>query len=291
MSSMPPLARDQMAASAPAISVEDFGKFREFFYRKTGIHFEDSKRYFVDKRLLDRMKATGHATFRDYFITVRFEASGQELQQLVNLMTVNETYFFREEYQFQCLVNSILSEVAERKKPGERIRIWSIPSSSGEEPYSIAIYLLEYWKKLAHYDVEVMASDIDTAILDQARRGVYSRRSVQNMPAALIAKYFTPLANGEYQISEDLRSAVEFSKVNLSDAASVRHFRQIDVVFCRNLLIYFDDNSRRSAAETFFDALNPGGFICLGHSESMSRISSLFKVRKFNDAMVYQRPL
>ena len=291
MTISPSVVRPAAGMQATEITLEDFLKFREFFYRKTGIYFEDSTRYFVDKRLLDRMRVTGNASFRDYFIQVRFEASGAELQQLVNLMTVNETYFFREEYQFQCLVNSILNEVCERKKPGERIRIWSIPSSSGEEPYSIAIYLLEYWPQLANFDVEIVASDIDTAILEQARRGVYSRRSVQNMPAPLINRYFDLLPGGEYQISEDVRSAVEFSKVNLADPASVRGFRNYDVIFCRNLLIYFDDNSRRSAAETFFDALRPGGFICLGHSESMSRISGLFKVRKFNDAMVYQRPL
>ena len=114
---------------------------------------------------------------------------------------------------------------------------------------------------------------------------------MQNLSPVLRDRYFSRLDSGEFQASEDLRNSVEFSRVNLSDPASTRNFRKFDVIFCRNLLIYFDDNSRRMAAETFFDALNPGGFICLGHSESMSRISGLFKVRKFHDAMVYQRPL
>ncbi|MCG7601109.1 protein-glutamate O-methyltransferase CheR [Halomonas sp. McH1-25] len=276
---------------ALAISQEDFVKFREFFYRKTGIQFEDSKRYFVDKRLIERIEATGAENFRDYFINLRFQSSSDELQQLVNVMTVNETYFFREEYQLKCLVNHMLEDVVRRKRDTSPIRIWSMPSSSGEEPYSIAMYLLENWKGINEWDVELIASDIDTAILDRARRGIYSPRSVHNLPSALLEKHFRPLASGDYQISDELRQSVEFSRVNLMSATDVRQYRGFDVIFCRNLLIYFDDLSRRQAADTFFDALNPGGMICLGHSESMSRISSLFVVRKFPDAIVYQKPL
>jgi chemotaxis protein methyltransferase CheR len=270
------------------ISQEQFLKFREFFYRKTGIQFEDSKRYFVDKRLIERINATDSGNFRNYFVTLRFEASGEELQTLTNLMTVNETYFFREEYQFKCLVNSILPEITTHKKDNSPIRIWSMPSSSGEEAYSIAMYLLEYWSGINLWDVEIISSDIDTKILDQARRGYYSPRSVQNLPKDLLVKYFRHIGDG-YQISDDLKQAVEFTRVNLMKPADVRGYRGFDVIFCRNLLIYFDDLSRRQAADTFFDALNPGGFLCLGHSESMSRISSLYQVRKFSDAVVYQK--
>lgn len=242
------------AATAPAIvpptiSDADFLKFREFFYRKTGIHFEESKRYFVDKRLIERIEATGSDSFRAYFIALRFEAGGRELQQLVNLMTVNETYFFRESY------------------------------------------LLERWRHIDDYEVEILSSDIDTTVLAAAERGVYSARSVANLPKHYLDKYFRRLSDNEYQISRDLVAAVDFSRVNLSDAADTRRFRDIDVIFCRNLLIYFDDLSRRLAAEAMYDALNPGGFVCLGHSESMSRISSLYAVRRFPDAMVYQKPL
>lgn len=274
-----------------AISDADFFKFREFFYRKTGIHFDDSKRYFVDKRLVDRIEATGNDNFRSYFIALRFEAKGEELQHLVNLMTVNETYFFREAYQFDCLVNDMMNEVAKRKRPGGRIRIWSVPSSTGEEPYSIAIYLLERWPLIANYEVEILSSDIDTNVLAAAQRGVYSARSVGNLPKPYLEKYFRRLNDNEWRIERELVESVEFSHVNLAEPGETRHFRDIDVIFCRNLLIYFDDLSRRVAAEAMYDALNPGGFVCLGHSESMSRISSLYQVRRFADAMVYQKPL
>lgn len=276
--------------SEPVISEDDFEKFREFFYRKTGIQFEVSKRYFVDKRLSERIEATKSNTFRSYFTMLRFQASGEELQALTNLMTVNETYFFREEYQFQCLVQSLLPEIVRYKKPGQTIRIWSIPSSSGEEPYSIAIYLSEFWPDIANWDVELVSSDIDTDILSKARQGKYSPRSVQHLPGHLLGRYFQRTPDREYQICDDLRNVVEFTRVNLNEASETRPYRGFDLIFCRNLLIYFDDLSRARAAEVFFDALNPGGFICLGHSESMSRITSLFRVRKFPEAIVYQKP-
>ena len=276
--------------SGPFITDEDFLKFREYFYRRTGINFEATKRYFVDKRLVDRIEATGTGTFRGYFTFLRFQASGEELQQLTNLMTVNETYFMREEYQFKCMVDSILPEIVRNRKGTDPIRIWCIPSSSGEEPYSVAIYLLENWKGISQWDVEIMSSDIDTNILRRARAGRYSARSVQNLPMHWLNKYFKSVGD-EYQLSEDLRQAVEFTRVNLSEPAETRNYRNFDVIFCRNLLIYFDDASRQTAAETFFEALNPGGYLCLGHSESMSRISSLFKVCKYPEAIVYRKGL
>jgi len=272
------------------ISEEDFCKFREYFYRKTGIQFEAGKRYFVDKRLVERIEATGSASFASYFMLLRYETNGDELQALVNLMTVNETYFFREDYQFDCLVKSMLPEIILKKPKDQPIRIWSIPSSSGEEAYTIAIHLLEHWPEIAERDVEIISSDIDTDILAQARRGLYSARSVMHVSPKLLQKYFEPRGTF-FQICDELRDAVDFTKVNLMNPLESRHYRQFDVVFCRNLLIYFDDLSRRQAAETFFDALNPGGFVCLGHSESMSRISSLFRVRKFPETIVYQKPL
>ena len=275
---------------APVITDSDFVRFRDFFYRKTGIMFADNKRYFVDKRLHERMLAAGQPVFRDYFNTLRFQASGEEFQALVNLMTVNETYFYREEYQFRCLVRSILPEIVRRKAPGAPVRIWSVPCSTGEEPYSIAFQLLDTWPEVAQYDIEIVASDIDTTVLDQAKRGLYGERAIQHVPKATLERY-TRRVRGAYEVIPDIRDSIAFARVNLSDPLSTRQFRNFDVVFCRNLLIYFDDASRRDAAQTIYDALKPGGFVCLGHSESMSRISALFDLRKFAEAIVYQKPL
>lgn len=283
----------QSAAQPPLLTElteAEFLRFRDFFYRKTGIHFEQSKRYFVDKRLLQRIAATGHRGFRDYFTFLRFQASGEELQEVINLLTVNETYFMREEYQLQCMVKSILGEIVRNKGRHELIRIWSIPSSTGEEPYSIALYLLEYWPMIDQVDVEILASDIDTQVLQQARRGIFTQRSVQNMPPRMLEKYFTRLPGGRFQLDQEVRESVAFSRVNLTNPAETGLYRNVDLVLCRNLLIYFDDVSRRQAADAIYEALNPDGFVMLGHSESMSRISPLFAVRKFDDAIVYQKP-
>jgi chemotaxis protein methyltransferase CheR len=277
------------AGAEIAISDEEFFKFREFFYRWTGIHFTDTKRYFVDKRILERIRQTKSESFGDYFRKMRLESSGEEVQRLVNCLTVNETYFYRESYQFECLANSVLREVTERLPRGSRVRIWSMPCSTGEEPYSIALWLLEKWPKVDDYAIEIIASDIDTQVLSEAREGIYGARSLQNVEPATVRKYFNRLDAERYQIVPELRESIEFSLANISDPAQMRRYRDVDVIFCRNLLIYFDDISRRKAAEQMWDCLKPGGFVCLGHSESMSRISSLFEVRKFPEAIVYQK--
>ena len=272
------------------IGKEAFFKFRDFFYRKTGIYFDVAKRATVEMRLVKRMTDAGFDDFRAYFTHIRFQASGEELQNLINGMTVNETFFLREENQLQCLVNSALDEVMRFKQPGDILKLWSMPCSTGEEPYSLALYLLERWRDVDRVDVAISASDIDTTVLNKAQAGVFGPRSVQNIPKHWLNRYFKAVGNDQFLIDAALRESIDFSVVNLSDPGDTRLFRCFDVIFCRNLLIYFDPESRRRAAETFSDALNPGGFLFLGHAESMSRISSLFRVRRFPDAIIYQKP-
>jgi chemotaxis protein methyltransferase CheR len=286
-----PAAMNQAPENTEAvISDEEFAKFCEFFHRKTGIMFETKKRYFADRRIADRMIRTGCATFREYFSTIRFEASGAELQRLVNAMTVNETYFFREDYQLKALVEGILPDLVAARKTLEPIRLWSVPCSSGEEPYSLAIYILEHWAAADRYDIEIMATDIDSAILTEAAAGIYTDRSLQRLPPELIRKYFVRQKDQRYRISDELRGSIDFSRGNVVDPLFMSRFRNIDVIFCRNMLIYFDDKSRRETIEAMYDCLRPGGYICLGHSESMSRISPLFRPRKHADSIIYQKP-
>ncbi len=266
--------------------------FCDFFYRKTGISLDPGRRYFIDKRLEERIAATGCASLREYLALVKFQHDGAEMQALINAMTVNETYFFREDYQLDCLTRHMLNEIADRKDPRrERIRIWSIPCSTGEEPYSIAIAVLENWSRASDFDIEIIASDIDSHALAQAREGIYGERSLHRVTPRIRDAYFRPVDTDRWQIIADLRESIDFSLINVADPLAMARMRQIDVIFCRNLLIYFDDLSRRRTAAMFYDALNPGGFVALGHSESMSRMSSLFSPRKFPEALVHQRPL
>ena len=276
--------------SVLVISDEEFTNFSSYMYKKIGVVFTESKRYFVDKRVEQRVIATNCATFSEYFSLLRLDSSGREMQEMVNLLTVNETYFLRENYQFDTLVKYILPEIAARKTKGDRIRIWSLPCSTGEEPYSIAISILEQWKDTDDFYLEIFASDIDTAVLEKCRKGIYGERSLQHISRDLRKKYFEKLPDGQYQIIRSLRESIEFSRVNIHEMSDMVKIKSIDVVFCRNLLIYFDDISRREAIAKIYDAMADQGFILLGHSESMSRISSAFTSRRLGESMVYQRP-
>ncbi len=177
--------------------------------------------------------------------------------------------------------------VADRRKGG-RIRIWSMPCSTGEEPYSIAIYLLENWPRVDDFDIEIMASDIDTNVLRAAEAGIYDARSLHRLTATWCAVTSCRRGSEGFRLIDAVRQSVRFTQVNASDAAAMRGFARLDVIFCRNMLIYFDDR-RAAGRRVVLRQPRRGGFICLGHSESMSRISSLFAIRKFPQAIVYQK--
>lgn len=276
-------------AEPDPLTAEEFLRLADFLYRRTGMVFTEAKRYFVQRRITDRMAVTGATSFTSYFARLRGDIGG-EVEQFINAFTVNETYFFREEHQLQCLSADLLRERVQGRRATEAIRIWCTPCATGEEPYSVAIWLLENWSEVDAWDIEIVGSDIDTRAVAEAEAGVYGERALMRLPQALIEKYFVRLDERRWRILDDLRGSVRFTPVNLVDAEQMRVHGRFDVIFCRNVLIYFDDASRRLAAENLYDTLKPGGFICLGHSESMSRISPLFEVRRFADAIVYQRP-
>jgi chemotaxis protein methyltransferase CheR len=272
------------------ITEEDFKRLAEFLYRRTGMVFTEAKRYYVERRIADRMSASSTKTFADYFSLLRSEIRG-EVEHLINAFTVNETYFYREDHQLECLTKDLLRERIRQKTKGGTIRIWSAPCATGEEPYSIAIWLLENWPEVDTFDIEIIGSDIDTRVLEFARAGVFGKRALMRLSPELIGRYFHQLDDERWAILDDLRHSVQFSRTNIVETKETRPLGQFDVIFCRNVLIYFDDESRRIAAENLYDSLLPGGYICLGHTESMSRISPLFEVCRYSDAIVYRRPL
>lgn len=273
----------------PTLTEDEFRRLCEFLYRRTGMVFNEGKRYYVERRVFERMVATESGSFPSYFARLRTDAN-REIELFVNAFTVNETYFYREDYQLKCLSTDLLAERVRNNPRSKAIRIWCAPCSTGEEPYSVALWLLEHWPLVDDYEIEIVGSDIDTQVLDAARAGVFGKRALMRLPADVVEKYFVPAGDDKWQILDDLRESVQFSAVNLVEPEETRLHGQFDVIFCRNVLIYFDDASRRVAAENLYENLLPGGFICLGHTESMSRISPLFEVRRFTDAIVYQRP-
>lgn len=251
--------------------------------------FTEAKRYYVERRIAERMAATSIETFPAYFAFLRSELR-DEVEHIINAFTVNETYFYREDHQLECLTKDLLRERVREKRRGDAIRIWSAPCSTGEEPYSIAIWLLENWPEVDNFDIEIVGSDIDTRVLGAASAGIFGKRALMRLSPDLVARYFEQLDDERWLILDDLRQSVQFSPVNLVETRQTLTQGQFDVIFCRNVLIYFDDESRRVVAENLYDNLLPGGFICLGHTESMSRISPLFEVCRYSDAIVYRRP-
>ena len=279
----------QTVTDYPALTEEEYRRLCEYLYRHSGMIFTEAKRYYVERRVNERMKATGARSFAGYFGLLRINAQGEN-EHFVNALTVNETYFYREEHQLHCLSTDLLPDRIKKKRSGEAIRIWSVPCSTGEEPYSLAIWLLENWPLVDDYEIEIVGSDIDTRVLQQARLGIFGKRALMRLSSLLVRKYFSPTVDENWQILDDLRNSVQFSAANIVERGETRTHGRFDVIFCRNVLIYFDDASRRVAAENLYENLLPGGFICLGHTESMSRISPLFEIRHFADAIVYQRP-
>jgi len=271
----------------PPLSPADLARLCEFLYSRTGLTYGESKRFYIERRLAERMAAVGLQNFSAYLALLR--NGDAEAEQLINIFTVNETYFYREHNQLRCLSRSLLPEIVKDRGPGDLIRIWSVPCSTGEEPYSLAIWLLENWPLVDAYNIEIVGSDIDTRVLIEAAEGVYGERALSRLPAELVQRYFEAVGSRR-QIIGDLRESVKFTQVNIMDATATSRQGKFDVIFCRNVLIYFNDASRLAASHNLFSALNRGGFICLGHSESMARISDRFEVRRFEDAIVYQRP-
>ena len=272
------------------LSKENFTKIGEFIYRKSGISLEVDKHYDKLAKYIDKRSAElSLDNFRKYFFKLRFEdKEGLEFQELMNAITVNETYFFREKDQFEVLVNKILPELHERLPASKTLRILSSPCSTGEEPYSMILHIVEEGTVVEERDIEVVGIDIDSTVIRKAEIAKYSDRAVHAIPKNILNKWFNKRALG-YELGEDLQGSVDFQVANIFDKAQMRKLGKFDVIFSRNMLIYFDDASRKEVAMTFYDMLNPGGYVLLGHAEYMSRIVSVFNAKKVDNTLIYQK--
>ena len=272
------------------LSKENFAKMGEFIYRKSGIYLEDDKHFDkLNKYIAKRSVELGFDNFRKYFFKLRFDdKSGEEFQELMNAITVNETYFFREKDQFEVLVNRILPELHSRMPSSKPLRILSSPCSTGEEPYSMILHIVEEGNVVEERDIEVVGIDIDSSVIKKAKSGKYTDRSVHAIPKNILNKWFKKKTLG-YELSDELQGTVDFQVANVFDKTQMRKLGKFDVIFSRNMLIYFDDASRKEVAMTFYDMLNPGGYVLLGHAEYMSRIVSVFSAKKIDNTLIYQK--
>lgn len=271
---------------------EEFRLLRDFVYQHCGLNFTEDSKYLLEKRLGRRLQQHNLKTFKDYYYLLRYNPNkDQELSEVIDQLTTNETYFFREDFQLKTFVTDILPELRRRKEllGDKTLRIWSAGCSSGEEPYTIAMLLLDQaWLK--SWRVEVIGTDISHRVLHLAREGVYSEASFRTTDAIQKQRFFTA-HEGKMRINDEVRNLVSVSHLNLFDTSRVALLGKMDVVFCRNVIIYFDQAGKRSVIENFFQRLVPEGFLLLGHSESLINLSTAFQLRHFQHDMVYQKPL
>ncbi len=279
---------DPAQAQKPiSLSDTDIEEIGQLLYSWTGMIFSKNKRYFIERRIAARMLANNISVIGAYLDFVKSQPG--ERQSIINAFTINESYFYREQHQLIAMSRQILPELIASKKPGDLIRIWSMPCSNGEEAYSIAIWLLENWALVDAYNIEIVGSDIDSSALDHAREGRFGARALARMPTKVIETYFEPQQGHRRKIITDLQESVRFTAASIVDRSTMAGLGRFDIILCRNLLIYFDDVSRKQAADNLYESLNAGGYLCLGHSESMSRISDRFTLVRLDDAIVYRK--
>ncbi|MCC7012243.1 MAG: hypothetical protein IT454_06770 [Planctomycetes bacterium] len=264
----------------PSLSNQEFDELSRLIYETTGISLNDSKKVLVESRLARRLRALGSRSFHDYCTFARNDTTGTELRELTNAITTNKTDFFRESHHFDFLRSTILPAIQARASHGgpRKVRVWSAACSSGEEPYTIAISLLEHFGLNSGWDIRVLATDIDTQVLEKAEKGVYSEERLDGVPADLRAKYFlrgTGMWSGHYRARPELQSLVKFKQLNFIDRDwGIR--ARFDVVFCRNVVIYFDRATQDMLFRRFHPLIADDGYLIIGHSESLHFLPQLY---------------
>jgi len=283
---------DYLASPVPQMTDETFWLLRDFVYEHSGIYFADNKKPQLENRLSLRLRANNLPDFDKYYYLLKYDPqAARELRALFDSVTTNETSFFRSPPQIQAFQEKVLPEIIERRvAEGEKtLRLWSAGCSTGDEPYTMGIVVREVFKEaVAGWDIRIFASDISEKALKSARSAQYSEYTLRSVPPEIKRKYFTQ--NGsQYTVNEEIRSLVDLQYLNFNDAARVRLMKGFDVIFCRNVLIYFDDEAKKRFVAQLYDNLNPGGYLFIGHSESLHNISRAFKLVHFPGALGYKK--
>lgn len=285
---LPPFKPSQ----SPKMSDQTFKLIREYIYQLTGIYFQDNKKYLLEGRLGKRLQVLNVPDFERYFQMVKsLNGRGEEMRFLYDAITINETFFFRNESQFEAFEKTLVPQVVPPKKgkPSPKLRVWSAASSSGEEAYTISMLFLEKIKPLYPWlGLEVVGTDINHGVLETARQGVYREYSVRNMPKNYLDKYFTT-DDQRFYLKDQVKTQARFDHLNLYERVRMRAMGSFDIIFCCNVLIYFDQASKIQVVSDLYDALNPGGFLFIGYAESLHGISTAFKLINFPKTVAYKK--
>lgn len=277
-----------MELNIKRLTDEEFSKFARLIYDESGIYMKDSKITLLSNRLRKRLAALSLSEFSDYYSYLEKltgDAKKKEYEELLDVVSTNETYFFRNERHFEALTDFCLPELAKIKKD-RKLRIWSAACSTGEEPYTIAICVMEQMKLFHGWDIEIIATDIAPSVLEFAREGFYSGRRIEKVPPEMLKKYFTleDKEKGVYKINNELKKMVNFYYLNFFKNPFPKN---IDIIFCRNVMIYFDKVHQKELVANFYQSIYDQGFLFIGHSETLHSISEDFIYRKILEAPIY----
>lgn len=277
---------------ARPLGAEAFRILRDAIYSHCGIWFDDATQFLLERRAAPRLDALGVGDFDEYCGILRGSlpaARRAEMDELVELCTTKETYFFREQYQLEAYRDEILPAIFRANQKKKRITVWSAGCSSGEEAYTVAILLLESGL-FTDWDVRIFGSDMSRRMLQIARRARYGKNSFRSGDPRLLRRYFKEL-DGQYEVKDEVKNLVRFGHINLIDGAQSHLVGDVDVLFCRNVLIYFDLKSRKQVLDGLYQKLLPGGYLCLGHSETLLNVTTAFELVHLKSDLVYRRPL
>lgn len=259
----------------------DFDKFKNFIYDKSGIFFSSSNRTILESRLRERLRTTGHATVLEYFNLITSDQ--EEMKALLDSVTTNLTRFFRNSAHYDTFINYVIPELVKKKKASgdKNFKIWSAGCSSGEEPYTNAMVLCEYLP--SDFNIEIIASDLSLKSLMKAKEGFYPTSKVNGIPDNYLNKYLEPVENG-FKMKDSIKKLIKFDYHNLKFPSDSKNF---DVVFCRNVLIYFDEIAQKNVIDGFWNAMRDHSYLFIGHSESLFGMDTKFEFVKTDWACIY----
>lgn len=268
---------------------EEARLLQEIIHEYCGLSHGLDSTFFLERRLGPRLDALGLSSYREYYHYLRYDPGGpRELEDVIERITTHETYLFREEYQLDAFREEILPDLAERHRRRKRLLVWSAGCSTGEEVYTIAILLRESGR-FDDWILRVVGSDISRQVVSHARRGSYSTSSFRATESYFQSKYFRE-QEGKYSVREDIRAMCSFGQLNLLSTERFDVLGRCDVIFCRNVLMYLSADARHRIVEAFYDTLNPGGYLLLGHSESLLNITTRFDLVHLSKDLVYRKP-
>lgn len=279
-----------MALTSITMKTEQFEKLRKVVYERSGIYFQDSKKYVLESRLSRRLEELDFEDFDQY---IMFLTAGpyqtDEFQEMFNRITINETSFFRNEPQLDVFEHEVLPKLIEARSASKTLRIWSAACSSGEEPYTLAIQIhRSLGVRLSDWRIEILGTDISEKVLMTAQTGKYPHYSIRSVNQMVLNRYFKQ-DGSMYQLDPTVQSMVSFEKLNLKDRLAAKRFGKWDVIFCRNVMIYFDDDMKNHCAKLFHEQLQDDGNLLIGHSETLRNLDASFEALPFPQGFAYKK--